>query len=312
MSESRPIEVGFRKPPETPRPGPTVRTEITSVTPDGDARTRTDEVATEEPLEIRVRHRGEEHQVAVTMRTPGNDFELAAGFLLSEGMVRAREHIAKVSYCASGPPEQLYNQVTVELTNGAPFDPAEMQRNFYTTSSCGVCGKASLEAVRVQAAEIADGPEVEHEIFNTLPKKLRARQRIFERTGGLHAAGLFDTNGELLLIREDVGRHNAVDKLLGKLLMDGKVPARANILQVSGRTSFEIIQKAAVAGIPIVSAVSAPSSLAVSLAQELGMTLVGFVRGDSFNVYAEPRRIRFARNSAPGVSRSASDHDGAM
>jgi FdhD protein len=312
VSESRPIEVGFRKPPETPRPGPTVRTEIVTVTPDGESRIRTDEVATEEPLEIRVRHRGVEHQVAVTMRTPGNDFELAAGFLLSEGMVRAREHIAKVSYCASGPPEQLYNQVTVELTNGAPFDPEQMQRNFYTTSSCGVCGKASLEAVRVQAAPLDDGPEVDPEIFNTLPKKLRARQRIFERTGGLHAAGLFDTKGDLLLIREDVGRHNAVDKLLGKLLMDGKIPARENILQVSGRTSFEIVQKAAIGGIPIVSAVSAPSSLAVSLAEELGMTLVGFVRGDSFNVYAEPRRIRFARNNAPGVSRSASDHDGAM
>ena len=312
MSESRPIDVGFRKPPETPRPGPTVRTEITTVTPDGDARTRTDEVATEEPLEIRVQHHGKEHQVAVTMRTPGNDFELAVGFLFSEGMVGAREHISKVSYCASGPPEQLYNQVTVELTNGAPFDPEQMQRNFYTTSSCGVCGKASLDAVKVQCHVLPDGPEVEHEIFGTLPKKLRARQRIFERTGGLHAAGLFDTGGNLLLLREDVGRHNAVDKLVGKLLMDGQVPARDRILQVSGRTSFEIMQKAAVAGIPIVSAVSAPSSLAVSLAEELAMTLVGFVRGDSFNIYAGPRRIRLARNSAPGVSRSASDHDGAM
>ena len=187
-----------------------------------------------------------------------------------------------------------------------------MQRNFYTTSSCGVCGKASLDAVRVQSDPIQDGPEVDHEIFNTLPKKLRARQRIFERTGGLHAAGLFDTNGELLLLREDVGRHNAVDKLIGKLVMDGAVPAAERILQVSGRTSFEIMQKAATAGIPIVSAVSAPSSLAVALADELNMTLVGFVRGDSFNVYAGPRRIRFARNRAPGVSRSASDHDGAM
>jgi len=184
-------------------------------------------VATEEPLEIRARHRGTEHRVAVTMRTPGNDFELAVGFLFSEGMIRAREHVAKVSYCASGPPEQLYNQVTVELTNGAPFEAEQMQRNFYTTSSCGVCGKASLEAVRVQSAPIAEGPEVDAEIFGALPKKLRARQRIFERTGGLHAAGLFDTNGELLLIREDVGRHNAVDKLIGKLVMDGKVPASA-------------------------------------------------------------------------------------
>jgi FdhD protein len=312
VSESRPIEVGFRKPPETPRPGPTVRTEITHVTPDADARIRSDEVATEEPLEIRVQHRGHEHRVAVTMRTPGNDFELATGFLFSEGLIRARTHITKVSYCASGPPEQLYNQVTVEMTDAAPFDPDQMQRNFYTTSSCGVCGKASLDAVRVQAEPLADGPEVDHEIFNTLPKKLRARQRIFERTGGLHAAGLFDVNGELLLLREDVGRHNAVDKLIGKLVMDGAVPAKDRILQVSGRTSFEIMQKAAVAGIPIVSAVSAPSSLAVGLAQEQNMTLVGFVRGDSFNIYAGPRRIRLARSNAPGVSRSASDHDGAM
>jgi FdhD protein len=312
MSESRPIEVGFRKPPETPRPGPTVRTEIEQVMPDGETRARSDEVATEEPLEIRVTHRGVEHRVAVTMRTPGNDFELAIGFLFSEGMIRNREDFAKISYCASGPPEQLYNQVTVDLTVGAPFDPEQMQRNFYTTSSCGVCGKASLEAVKVQCPLLPDGPEVDHEVFSALPKKLRARQRIFERTGGLHAAGLFDAQGELKLLREDVGRHNAVDKVIGKLVMDGKVPASNQILQVSGRTSFEIVQKAAVAGIPIVSAVSAPSSLAVSLAEELKMTLVGFVRGDSFNVYAGPRRIRFARKNAPGVSRSASDHDGAM
>jgi FdhD protein len=291
MSESRPIDVGFRKPPETPRPGPTVRTEILSVSPDGDARERTDEVATEEPLEIRVHHRGHEHQVAVTMRTPGNDFELAAGFLFSEGLIRARTHISKVSYCASGPPEQLYNQVTVELTDGAPFDPGEMQRNFYTTSSCGVCGKASLDAVRVQSDPIPDGPEVDHEIFNTLPKKLRARQRIFERTGGLHAAGLFDRDGSVRSVREDVGRHNAVDKVIGEQLLAGRVPLANTVLQVSGRASFEIVQKAAVAGIPVVSAVSAPSSLAVDAGERLGVTVVGFVRDGRCNVYTHPDRV---------------------
>ena len=299
MSETRPIEVGFRKPPETERPGPTTRARITQVTGD-ESVAREDTLATEEPLEIRVVHRGVEHVVAVTMRTPGNDFELAAGFLHGEGAVRDRTDVATVSYCKSGPPEQLYNIVTVELTAGAPFDLARTQRNFYTTSSCGVCGKVSLEALSTAGcAQLPDGPVVDAEVFGGLPNKLRAQQRIFERTGGLHAAGLFDEHGEPALIREDVGRHNAVDKAIGKMLLDGTTPPP--ILQVSGRTSFEIMQKALAARIPIVSSVGAPSSLAVKLAEEFGITLVGFVRGDSFNVYAGSSRIRF---SSSGVSTS--------
>jgi FdhD protein len=302
VSESRPIDVGFRKPPDTPRPGPTVRARVIQVTGD-EAVERNDTLATEEPLEIRVQHRGDEHIIAVTMRTPGNDFELAVGFLFGEGLIGAREHVSTVSYCKSGPPEQLYNIVTVELTAGAPFDPARAQRNFYTTSSCGVCGKASLEALSTAGCtHVQDGPVIDAGVIVGMPKKLRARQRVFDRTGGLHAAGIFDAHGEMLFLREDVGRHNAVDKVVGKLVLDGQTPARDRILQVSGRASFEIMQKALAAGIPIVSSVSAPSSLAVSLAKEFNMTMIGFVRGDSFNVYAGPPRIRF---HSSGVSTSA-------
>jgi FdhD protein len=262
-----------------------------------------DEVAVEEPLEIRV----DGAPLAVTMRTPGNDFELAVGFLFGEGLIAGNKDIATVSYCKSGPPEQLYNIVTVELRAGAHFDLSRAQRNFYTTSSCGVCGKASLEALSTAGcAHLQDGPVIDAEIVGGMPKKLRARQRIFERTGGLHAAGLFDERGELLYLREDVGRHNAVDKLVGKSVLDGAVPASTRILQVSGRASFEIMQKALAAAIPIVSAVSAPSSLAVSLAEEFNMTLIGFVRGDSFNVYSGAPRIRF-RSSGVSASTSAAE-----
>jgi FdhD protein len=311
MSESRPIEVGFRKPPETARPGPTSRARVTKVS-GGSATQREDLVATEEPCEILVEHGGAQHRIAVTMRTPGNDFELAVGFLFTEGLIRGRDDVAKVSYCASGPPEQLYNQVTVELVPGSSFDPSAVKRNFYTSSSCGVCGKASIESVHVHCERAPEGPAIDGAILPRLPDALRARQKVFERTGGLHAAGLFDPAGELLLAREDVGRHNAVDKLVGKLVLDGAVPARDRIMQVSGRASFEIVQKAAVAGIPIVSAVSAPSSLAVSLATDLGMTLVGFVRGDSYNVYAGSSRIRMTNSSSSGVSTSSSADGGAM
>ncbi|HEX9775331.1 MAG TPA: formate dehydrogenase accessory sulfurtransferase FdhD [Actinomycetota bacterium] len=311
MSESRPIGVGFRRPPGTPRPGPTVRARATAVR-DGVARPKSDVLATEEPLEIVVRHRGADHQIAVTMRTPGNDFELALGFLFGEAMLAGRDQVATVSYCASGPPEQLYNQVTVELADAAPFEAERLRRNVYATSSCGVCGKASLEAVRVHCAPLAEGPIVDADVISSLPDALRARQKVFERTGGLHAAGLFDAEGKLLLVREDVGRHNAVDKVVGALLMEGNLPASDRILQVSGRASFEIVQKAAVAGIPIVSAVSAPSSLAVDLAAETGMTLAGFVRGDGYNVYSGSSRIRFTNATSSGVSTSSSTDGGAM
>jgi len=293
MSESRPIEVGFRVPPETPRPGPTVRARVTRVDAAG-ARERDDLLATEEPLEIRVIHRGIEHVVGVTMRTPGNDFELAAGFLFAEGMIGARSDLEKVSYCASGPPEQLYNVVTVELTTSAPFDPERLQRNFATNSSCGVCGKASLDALEVRCAPLADGFVADARIFPTLPDALREKQKVFSRTGGLHAAGSFSCDGTLHQLREDVGRHNAVDKLVGAMLMNDELPGRETIMQVSGRASFEIVQKALMAEIPIIAAVSAPSSLAVSLAERFNVTLAGFVRDEGFNIYSGPSRIRIA------------------
>jgi len=243
-------------------------------------------------MEIRVEGAGQEAvQVAVTMRTPGGDFELAAGFLFTEGLIRGHDDVARVSYCEELEAEQQqYNVVTVELTR--PFDAdALKQRSFFSNSSCGVCGKASLEDIEVRCAPVAPGPVVARDPIVSLPDRLRKAQRVFEQTGGLHAAGLFDAKGTLLGLREDVGRHNAVDKLVGDALLAGGLPLSDRILQVSGRVSFEIVQKAAVAGIPIVSAVSAPSSLAVEAADRLGMTVVGFVREGRFNVYSHPERV---------------------
>jgi FdhD protein len=257
---------------------------------DGDRRERPDQLATEEPLEIRVGGPGQEPvRVAVTMRTPGSDFELAVGFLYTEGLVRGRGEIARVAYCDLPPEEQHYNVVTVRLHR--PFDPAALQRNFYATSSCGICGKASLDQIEVHCAPLPEGPDVSASVIRGLPGALRAGQRVFERTGGLHATGEFDTDGTLLAVREDVGRHNAVDKVVGRAVLAGQVPLSDRLLQVSGRLSFEIVQKAAAAGIPIVCAVSAPSSLAVAAGERLGMTVVGFVRDGGFNVYAHPERI---------------------
>ena len=257
---------------------------------DGDRRELPDHLATEEPLEIRVGGPGQEPvRVAVTMRTPGSDFELAAGFLHTEGVVRSGNEIARVAYCDLPPEEQQYNVVTVRLRHS--FDPSVLQRNFYASSSCGICGKASLEQIEVHCAPLPEGPVVTASAIRSLPDALREGQRIFARTGGLHATGVFDTDGTLLALREDVGRHNAVDKVVGQALLGGQVPLWDRIIQVSGRLSFEIVQKAAVAGVPIVCAVSAPSSLAVAAGQHLGMTVVGFVREGGFNVYAHPERI---------------------
>ncbi len=252
---------------------------------------RSDELATEEPMEIRVQGPGGPPvPVAVTMRTPGADFELAAGFLFTEGLVEDPAEIRRVSYCEDLPAEeQRYNVVTVRL--GRPFDPDLLRRSTYVSSSCGVCGKASLELVAVRCPAIGPGPVVKAEVISGLPGALRAAQRVFERTGGLHAAGLFAPDGTLLEIREDVGRHNAVDKVIGQAVLAGDLPLAERVLQVSGRLSFEIVQKAARAGVPILAAVSAPSSLAVLAAEELGVTLVGFVREGGFNVYAHPERI---------------------
>jgi FdhD protein len=255
------------------------------------AHERPDHLAAEEPMEIRVGGPGQRPiSVAVTMRTPGGDFELAAGFLLTEGLVTGRRDIRSVSYCEDlDPADQRYNVVTVRLAS--PFDEARLSRNFYATSSCGICGKAALEHVEVRCAPVGPGPTVGAAVVSGLPEGLRRAQRVFDETGGLHAAGLFAPDGTLRSLREDVGRHNAVDKIVGEALLAGEVPLSQRILLVSGRASFEIVQKAAVAGIPIVAAVSAPSSLAVEAADRFGMTVVGFLRDDRFNVYTHPERV---------------------
>jgi FdhD protein len=258
---------------------------------DGVRSARTDTLAAEEPLEIRVQgpDGGPQHQVAVTMRTPGGDFELAVGFLFTEGLIVPGD-VRRVAYCDTLPGEdQRYNVVSVTLER--PFDTERLRRNFYATSSCGVCGKAALEDVEVRCAPVAEGPEVRMEVLLGLPEALRVAQKVFDRTGGLHAAGLFRADGTPILVREDVGRHNAVDKVVGEMVLADRVPLADHVLQVSGRLSFEIVQKAAVAGIPIVSAVGAPSSLAVEAGERFGMTLVGFVRDDRMNVYSRPERV---------------------
>jgi FdhD protein len=257
---------------------------------DGVRSERPDSLATEEPLEIRAGGPGQEAtRVAVTMRTPGGDYELAVGFLFTEGLVGPGA-IRRVAYCDDlDGQEQRYNVVTVTLNEA--FDPGSLHRNFFATSSCGVCGKAALEDIEIRCAPAAPGPQVATETIVALPERLRAGQRVFDRTGGLHAAGLFDADGTLRSLREDVGRHNAVDKVIGEAVMEGRVPLAGSILQVSGRLSFEIVQKAAVAGIPIVSAVSAPSSLAVEVGERFGMTVVGFVRDGRMNVYAGAERL---------------------
>jgi len=252
---------------------------------------RPDRLAAEEPMEIRVFGPGQDAApVAVTMRTPGGDFELAAGFLFTEGLVSGREEIAQVSYCEDLPDEeQLYNVVTVRLNR--EWDAGAAKRNFYATSSCGICGKASLDEVEVHCSPVVSGLEVSADVIRSMPDKLREGQRVFDQTGGLHAAGLFDASGALISLREDVGRHNAVDKLVGEALLANGLPLTDRVLQVSGRVSFEIVQKAAMGGIPVIAAISAPSSLAVEAGDRLGITIVGFVRDDRFNIYSHPQRI---------------------
>jgi FdhD protein len=252
---------------------------------------RPDTLVVEEPLEIRVGGRA----LAVTMRTPGHDMDLAAGFLAGEGVVWATEHVASQRYCAAATTQGLntYNVLDVVLADGVPAPGPAVERAFYTTSSCGLCGKTSLDAVRTSAHwSVADDPvRVPHDLLTSLPDRLRAAQHVFERTGGLHAAGLFDVEGTLLCLREDVGRHNAVDKVVGWALREGRLPLRGTVLLVSGRASFELVQKAWMAGVPALAAVSAPSSLAVDLAAEAGMTLVGFLRGTTMNVYSRADRV---------------------
>jgi FdhD protein len=289
----------------------------------GGARRSRDTLAAEEPLEIRVAGK----QIAVTMRTPGDDFDLVAGYLVGEGVIRDAHQLARMRFCGdsacSGPvglggewssaerielgrietgrietgrieaAHDTYNIVDVDLAPGTALPLWSLDRNTYTTSACGVCGKSSIEAVRANAhwSVETDPLRITPEVLYSLPKTLRGSQKLFSKTGGLHAAGLFASDGTLLCVREDVGRHNAVDKVIGWAVRDGRLPLRGHLLTVSGRASFELVQKAAAAGIPLLAAVSAPSSLAVELARESGMTLAGFVRGESANVYCGTERI---------------------
>ena len=253
--------------------------------------TRPDTVAAEEPLEIRLRGT----PLAVTMRTPGHDFDLVHGFLATEGVIGSGDDVAGLRYC-EGVDDQgrnTYNVVDVDLADGVEAPDTALDRNFYTSSSCGVCGKASIDAIRTRSRHdvAVDGVRLPLDVLLSLPDRLRAAQEVFDKTGGLHGAGLFTAEGELVAVREDVGRHNAVDKVIGDAVRAGRVPLVGHVLMVSGRASFELTQKAAMAGIPVLAAVSAPSSLAIELARDAGITLVGFLRGDGCNVYTCQERV---------------------
>lgn len=256
-----------------------------------------DLLAIEEPMETRLIYHsdGERHRrtIAITMRTPGSDIELALGFLFSEGILSGRTDFRVASHFGPVSDGGVRNVVHVELHDRVTVDLRGLERNFYTTSSCGVCGKTSIDALAVPGcAPLRDGyPRVSGSLIQRLPGLLRAAQAVFESTGGLHAAALFDRNGELHCLREDVGRHNAMDKLIGRLLLDDNLPADEHLVVLSGRSSFELMQKVCRAGIPIVVAIGAPSSLAVELARKYGVTLVGFARADRFNIYSAPLRI---------------------
>lgn len=255
---------------------------------------RDDQLSAEEPLEIRVNGQA----VSITMRTPGHDAELAAGFLHGEGLLAGRSAIARIGPAVEAPcagvlpiVEKVPLDNVVELWTNAPLDAERLKRNFYATSACGVCGKSSLKALSTLAEPVAGGWRLSPELLVSLPERLRAAQRTFERTGSLHATALFDATGDLICAFEDVGRHNAVDKAIGWCLLQGRLPLDRAVMVVSGRTSFEILQKAVMAGIPVVAAISGPSTLAVQLAEQFGVTLVGFLRGERFNVYSHPHRL---------------------
>lgn len=263
-----------------------------------------DVLAVEEPLEIRLGFPDKTHRaISITMRTPGEDDELAAGFLFTEGILQSAQQIDQIRHCGLKIGRQKgaldragalnSNTIRVDLREGVDVDFKRLERNFYTTSSCGVCGKSSIEALHSGAKKLADlaSPRIDSGLILALPDRLRASQDVFDQTGGLHASALFNIEGELEMVREDVGRHNALDKVIGAKFLAGELPLSDKILLVSGRLSFELVQKALMAGITIVIAVGAPSSLAVELAEEFGMTLIGFVRDGSFNVYSHPKRI---------------------
>ena len=275
------------------RPGRTVERAIERLGEGAPERTY-DRIVTEEPLEIRLRAAGRTQTLAVTMRTPGNDFELAAGFLFAEGIVHSPRDIVEIGYCVDPEidPEQQYNIVNVDLAGEALPDAARFERHFTMNSSCGVCGRASLDALRDAGIQpIHDEVRVQREAIFRVPDRMRESQRIFDATGGLHAAALFAPDGTIVAVREDIGRHNAVDKLIGASFLQGRSVLSGHGLFVSGRASYEIMQKAAVARIPIVCAVSAPSSLAVDLAEHFNITLLGFVRGRRANAYSASERV---------------------
>jgi FdhD protein len=284
------------------RPGRTVTVPVVRWGRAARRGTGPDEVVAEEPLEIRIATEGSDRSdpLAVTMRTPGHDFELAAGFSLTEGIVRQPVEIRGLRYCAPPGGEQQFNVVTVDVARSAAFDPDRFRRNTYTSSSCGVCGRATLEQLRVAGLRPPVGSlSVDPARLAGLPDRLAAAQTVFARTGGLHATGVADRDGRLLVAREDVGRHNAFDKVVGRLALDGQLPASSRVAVVSGRASFELVQKSIVAGIPMLAAVGAPSHLAVGLAREFGLTLVGFVRDDGFTVYAGAERLGLAGAADP-------------
>lgn len=284
---------------DLPRPGPRVRVRVARH--DGDRRhERADLVATEEPLEIRLASRaGAVQRLAVTMRTPGSDFELAVGFLVGEGVITGPAAVASVRYCVDRDldEEQRFNVVTVDLDRADLPDLRGLERHFTTTSACGVCGRSCLESLEIRGTRATGpGPVIPAATLRSLPGLLRAAQPVFDRTGGLHAAALFTADGELVAAREDVGRHNAMDKLVGWAALQDRLPLEDHVVLVSGRASYELVQKAVTAGVPVLAAISAPSSLAIDVAQRFGLTLVGFLRDDRFNVYAGEHRIGSSRS----------------
>lgn len=269
----------------------TQRVKVTTYSANAPARSVQDVLAVEEPLEIRVNGRS----LSVTMRTPGDDFDLVAGFLVSEGVIWHQEQLTTMRFCAGEDENgrQTYNVIDAELAHGVEPPSANLHRQVLTSSACGICGTASIDAVKRESRYTLDQDQVRLDVGTLLglPNVLRASQKLFDRTGGVHAAGLFSADGDLLCLREDVGRHNAVDKVIGWALRENRLPLSGTVLQVSGRASFELVQKAFLAGIPILSAVSAPSSLAVGLAETSGLTLAGFSRGTRINIYTHQERI---------------------
>lgn len=276
------------------RPGSKTPSQVLTVE-GGQVRWRSDQLATEEPLEIRLLAGEQRFTVAITMRTPGHDFELAAGFLYAEGVLAEPQAISRITYCIDPQvdPEQRYNIVNVELRATTLPEVHHLERHFTTTSACGVCGKASLDALTTRGYQPPRGTlTVSPRLLASLPESLRQAQGLFRSTGGLHAAALFDARGQLVTVREDVGRHNALDKLVGSALLQGQLPLDEHIVLLSGRASYELLQKSVAAGLPVVCAVSAPSSLAVAIARQFEVTLVGFLRGDRCNVYSGHQRLR--------------------